>query len=136
MGFLNVSVLDGGLSEWAKHNYPMERGAHLPVSKSRIPRASPEEVLANTPTGQIIIDSRPIIEFSAGHLPGARNLPLEEILKASPSLPKEAEIIVYDRQSARSRQAVQKLLDAGCKASELSGGLAAWVKKGYPVEVK
>jgi rhodanese-related sulfurtransferase len=51
-------------------------------------------------------------------------------------MPKDKEILIYDRQGARSRQAFEKLKAAGFTVSELSGGLAGWVKRKLPLEVK
>ena len=63
----------------------------------------------------ILLDVRRADEFEAGHIPGAVNLPNEEIgTEEIPSLPDKAKTIyIYCRSGNRSRQAADKLLALG-----------------------
>lgn len=63
----------------------------------------------------ILLDVRRADEFEAGHIPGAVNLPNEEIGREDiPSLPdKEQTIYIYCRSGNRSKQAADKLLALG-----------------------
>lgn len=63
----------------------------------------------------ILLDVRRADEFEAGHIPGAVNLPNEEIgTEEIPSLPDKAQTIyIYCRSGNRSRQAADKLLALG-----------------------
>lgn len=63
----------------------------------------------------ILLDVRRADEFAAGHIPGAVNLPNEEIGKAEiPSLPdKNQTIYIYCRSGNRSKLAADKLLALG-----------------------
>ena len=131
MGFPRVSVLEGGFAEWTKKGYPVE--------KTR-PRAKPQAatIFASEAQKRLqefrVLDVRPAQEFSAGHLPGAVNSPLETL---EPSrIPKGVQVLVYDRLSTRSRKAAEKLIEAGYSCVELAGGFAGWARKKYPVEVK
>lgn len=65
--------------------------------------------------GYILLDVRRADEFAAGHIPGAVNLPNEQIGKAEiPSLPdKNQTIYIYCRSGNRSKQAADKLLALG-----------------------
>lgn len=65
--------------------------------------------------GYILLDVRRADEFEAGHIPGAVNLPNEEIGSEDiPSLPdKEQTIYIYCRSGNRSKQAADKLLALG-----------------------
>ena len=65
--------------------------------------------------GYILLDVRRADEFEAGHIPGAVNLPNEEIgTEEIPSLPDKAQTIyIYCRSGNRSRQAADKLLALG-----------------------
>lgn len=63
----------------------------------------------------ILLDVRRAYEFEAGHIPGAVNLPNEEIgTEEIPSLPDKAQTIyIYCRSGNRSKQAADKLLALG-----------------------
>lgn len=63
----------------------------------------------------ILLDVRRADEFAMGHIPGAVNLPNEEIGKAEiPSLPdKNQTIYIYCRSGNRSKLAADKLLALG-----------------------
>ena len=63
----------------------------------------------------ILLDVRRADEFEAGHIPGAVNLPNEEIgTEEIPSLPDKAQTIyIYCRSGNRSKQAADKLLTLG-----------------------
>lgn len=63
----------------------------------------------------ILLDVRRADEFESGHIPGAVNLPNEEIgTEEIPSLPdKEQTIYIYCRSGNRSKQAADKLLALG-----------------------
>ncbi|MBP1562505.1 MAG: rhodanese-like domain-containing protein [Oscillospiraceae bacterium] len=63
----------------------------------------------------ILLDVRRADEFATGHIPGAVNLPNEQIGKAEiPSLPdKNQTIYIYCRSGNRSKLAADKLLALG-----------------------
>ena len=63
----------------------------------------------------ILLDVRRADEFESGHIPGAVNLPNEEIgTEEIPSLPDKAQTIyIYCRSGNRSKQAADKLLALG-----------------------
>jgi rhodanese-related sulfurtransferase len=135
LGYENVAVLEGGLNDWLKLKFPAETGPGK--SKSRPGWLSADATRERHLSGQVmILDLRPTIEYAAGHLPGARSAPFEELESVLLGLPRDKGLIVYDRQSTRSSQAAQKLLAAGYEVSELAGGLAGWLKKKYPLELK
>lgn len=65
--------------------------------------------------GYVLLDVRRADEFNAGHLPGAVNIPNEEIgSEEIPSLPdKNQTVYVYCRSGNRSKQAAEKLFALG-----------------------
>lgn len=73
----------------------------------------------------ILLDVRRADEFEAGHIPGAVNLPNEEIGREDiPSLPdKEQTIYIYCRSGNRSKQAADKLLALGYTSLIEFGGI-------------
>lgn len=68
-----------------------------------------------TDEGFILLDVRRADEFASGHIPGAVNLPNEEIGNAEiPLLPdKNQTIYIYCRSGNRSKLAANKLLSLG-----------------------
>jgi rhodanese-related sulfurtransferase len=107
--------------------------------------AAPERLTAESRTGLlekarrgevIVIDVRPEVEYRAGHLPGARSLPLAEIERRLAELPADKEIVAYCRGPfcLMSDEAVRLLRQRGYRAHKISDGVAEWAAEGLPVE--
>jgi len=95
------------------------------------------EVLERAKKGLVVVlDVRPPEEYSAGHLPGAVNIPIHELAKRLRELPKRREIIAYCRgpYCLMSYDAVSLLRAKGIKARRLEAGLPEWRAAGLPVE--
>jgi rhodanese-related sulfurtransferase len=136
-GYKKVFVLDGGLAEWETKGFPIIP-AKSPDAKPATPagRVSPRDLSKRMKKGEaLIIDARPAAEFSAGHVPGAINFPLEKLETRLGELDKARTIVVYDRLSDRSRKAGELLLQKGYTAEELAGGIAVWIAMKLPVEM-
>ncbi len=75
-------------------------------------------------------------EFAAGHLPGARLLPLAELSDKAGELDSGKTTVVYDASGLRSRTAAAVLSRAGFpRVAVMEGGLESWrggVAKGLP----
>ena len=82
--------------------------------------------------GRIVLDVRDESEYKDGHVPGAINIPLNQLRKRLVELPKDKEIWVYCRVGQRSYYANRVLLQNGFKAFNLPGGLLAhdWIFPG------
>lgn len=83
-----------------------------------------------------ILDVRPADAFREGHIPGAINIPFEEIPSRLKELPKGREIISYcwDVTCLLCTKAAYVLASKGYQAREMIGGMDAWQKAGFPVE--
>jgi len=95
------------------------------------------EVLERARKGLVVVlDVRPAEEYSAGHLPGAVNIPIHELEKRLKELPKRKEVIAYCRgpYCLMSYDAVSLLRRKGLKARRLEAGLPEWRAAGLPVE--
>ena len=74
----------------------------------------------------ILLDVRTPEEYRGGHVPGSRNLPLQQIEKiTSVAEKKETPLFVYCQSGARSRQAVSLLQRMGYENVNNIGGMAA-----------
>ena len=75
----------------------------------------------------ILLDVRTPEEYGGGHVPGSRNLPLQQIEKiTSVAEKKETPLFVYCQSGARSRQAVSLLQRMGYENVNDIGGMAAY----------
>jgi len=85
-------------------------------------------------TDAVVLDVRAPGEFEAGHLPGARNIPLAELGKRAGELPAGRPVIVCCNSGASSARGVGELRKAGRdQVFNLDGGLNAWRQAGLPV---
>ncbi|MFE7436253.1 rhodanese-like domain-containing protein [Streptomyces tendae] len=81
-----------------------------------------------------IIDVRTPGEYAGGHLPGALNIPLDQIRRALPDIRHAAErgdVLVVCASGARSENAGRILAENGVRAATLSGGTGAWAADGH-----
>jgi rhodanese-related sulfurtransferase/predicted transcriptional regulator len=76
----------------------------------------------------VLIDVRPPEEFAAGHIEGARSIPLAELERRLAELPPDREIVAYCRGPfcAYAHEAVRRLNDAGRTARRLEDGWPEW----------
>jgi len=83
----------------------------------------------------LVLDVRDPGEYGAGHILGARNVPVARIGEGDVAKRKDRPLIVYCDGSDRSGKAVSALKKAGfSRVVNLSGGLQAWQQAGLPVE--
>jgi DNA-binding transcriptional ArsR family regulator/rhodanese-related sulfurtransferase len=95
-----------------------------------------DEVRTRLQTGDIILlDVRPGIEYTAGHLPGALSIPLEELPQRLAELPTNALIVTYCRGPlcVYADQALDLIIASGRDGARLEAGVAEWHLAGYPL---
>jgi rhodanese-related sulfurtransferase/DNA-binding transcriptional ArsR family regulator len=94
-----------------------------------------DELIARMSRGDaVLIDVRPPEEFAAGHIDGARSIPLDELERRLAELPADREIVAYCRGPfcAYAHQAVRQLRAAGPTARRLDDGWPEWRLGGKP----
>jgi len=99
---------------------------------------APEELVdrlgGETPI--VLIDVRTPEEFAAGHIPGALNIPYDELPARLHELDgrQGEELVVYCRTGRRAEIAEQALAKAGfLNVRDLTGHMVAWTAANYPL---
>jgi rhodanese-related sulfurtransferase len=88
-----------------------------------------EELLARLSRGDaVLVDVRPAEEYEAGHIRGARSIPIDELERRLAELPEDREVIAYCRGPfcAYAHEAVRTLERAGRNARRLQEGWPEW----------
>ena len=82
----------------------------------------------------VVIDVRNADEFTSGHVPGARLIPLPTVpLRTSDFDHGDVHYIICE-SGARSFQASQYLTQQGFDVRNVEGGMSAWRAQGHPLE--
>src|SRR5208283_5727488 len=79
-----------------------------------------------------LVDVRSGTEFATAHLPGAANIPLEQIELRTADLETEAPVVLVCQGGTRAHMASALLAASGRDLVVLEGGTGAWLKAGYP----
>jgi NADPH-dependent 2,4-dienoyl-CoA reductase/sulfur reductase-like enzyme/rhodanese-related sulfurtransferase len=84
--------------------------------------ALPESVDEKT----VVLDVRTADEFAGGHIPGAVNVPLDQLRESLGKLDRQRPIIAYCQVGQRGYLATRILTQAGFDAANLSGGYVTY----------
>ncbi|MEN4807108.1 metalloregulator ArsR/SmtB family transcription factor [Pantoea agglomerans] len=98
---------------------------------------SREELLERLKAGDVtLLDVRPQEEYQAGHLPGAINIPVEELNDRLSELKQEQTVVAYCRgpYCVLSSNAVKALQKKGFDARQLNEGFPEWQAAGLNVD--
>jgi rhodanese-related sulfurtransferase len=90
----------------------------------------PDLPAASVPDDVWLLDVREDDEWAAGHVPGARHIPLGELSARAGEVPQDELIYVICRSGARSGRAAQALAGAGWRAVNVAGGMQDWAAAG------
>ena len=81
-----------------------------------------------------IVDVRTGPEYRSGHVPGAVNIPLDQISSEIPDAGQDQMIVVVCKSGGRSSMACEKLGSGQQVVYNLTGGTMAWKEEGFPIE--
>jgi len=111
-------------------DYFFSRDALAPVSRTELASRLKDGLVT-------ILDVRPEHEYKLGHLPGALNIPLEQLEQHLVDWPKTLEIIAYCRgpYCVMSFEAVAELRKKGFNVRRLEDGFPEWKAAGFAVEM-
>jgi rhodanese-related sulfurtransferase/DNA-binding MarR family transcriptional regulator len=96
-----------------------------------------DELMQRAAEGSVtVLDVRPPVEYAAGHLPGAVNVPLKELKKHFGEFDPQREIVAYCRgpYCVLAFEAVKLLREKGFQVRRLQDGYPEWKQAGLPVE--
>lgn len=138
ISLLGVSVLLApgltlsGCTAFKRQPSPVEASAPLLAG---VGQASVSEARDLAAKGVPVLDVREPHEFAAGHVPGARNLPLGQLEAWSTQLDPAGSYLLVCRSGRRSQKAMEALEAQGFKnLRNVTGGMLTWEQDGHPLE--
>lgn len=134
-----VISLMAGLREVAERNIAEVRQLvdSFHGDGSELDAMDADELMAQIESGGVtLLDVRPEQEYASGHLPGALNIPVEELQERLRELPEGQTVVAYCRGPfcALSEDAVKLLREQGLEAVRFDSGYPEWKAAGLPVQ--
>lgn len=120
-----VGHLQWGMPDWRTHGFP----------EARIPQISVHDLatLREERPDLVVVDVREGFEWDEGHIQGALHLPMGEAVRRVRELPADRPKAVVCAGGLRSSLVISALARLGLDHwYNVSGGMTAWVKAGYP----
>jgi rhodanese-related sulfurtransferase len=99
-----------------------------------MPAVGPAEAKQIIDSGSQVIDVRTDVEYGAGHIRGARHIPVAHLQGEAANLDKDRPVIIYCRSGNRSGPPADAFAASGWDAHSIEGGLLAWVDAGLEIE--
>jgi rhodanese-related sulfurtransferase len=99
-----------------------------------VPEIDLQRLAAAAADGAAVLDVRNPDEYAAGRVPGAHLVPLPTLATRLDEMPTDRPVYVICQAGGRSAQATALLRQVGVEAYSFSGGTAAWIAAGRPVE--
>jgi rhodanese-related sulfurtransferase len=107
--------------------------------RSRLEEISRAELADRIAAGDVIVlDVRPAAEYGAGHIAGARSIPLDQLADGVKAIPRDVEVVAYCRgpYCVMADEAVRLLRRRGRAARRLVDGYPEWRRAALPVEME
>jgi len=109
-------------------------GAHPLTDLPPLQSFTPAELMTRQKSGDVILDTRPAVQFGAGHVPGAINIPLtgQYASTAAALLGLDREIVLVTEEESAIEESRLRLARVGIEnvAGFLKGGMPGWAKAG------
>jgi len=88
-----------------------------------------------SPIPFMLLDVRTPEEYAAGHIRGAKLIPIQVLAEHLNEVPHDKQVYVYCHSGGRSSRAAKLLADHGYTNIEnIKEGIIGWKEAGYPVE--
>ena len=127
------AIRDLGLRQFAEIDRLLES---YTSDRSEMEGLGADELLRRMRRGDVVVlDVRPMVEYRAGHIRGARSIPIDELRRRLAELPRRREVVAYCRGPfcVYSHEAVALLRKNGFRARRLVTGFPDWKSAGLPV---
>lgn len=89
-----------------------------------------DELASGRTAGVPVIDVRQPEEYEAVHVPGAKLMPLADVVARLGEIPKVGPVYIICQSGQRSLRATEYLRNQGVEAYSVAGGTKAWVEAG------
>lgn len=99
-----------------------------------IPEIDVAELAERRAAGALVIDVREDEEYAGGHVPGARHIPLGQVVERVAEVPTGGPVYVICALGGRSASAVEHLRGQGIDAVNVAGGTLGWIEAGHPTD--
>ena len=86
-------------------------------------------------SGAVVLDVRNPGEYEAGHVPGAKLIPLPQLGARQDEIPEGDPIYVICATGVRSLTAARAMVQAGYRAVSVVGGTKGWIEQGHPFDL-
>ena len=147
-GYNEVYVLAGGLSGWEAEGFSLYSGFNVPSKafgefvehQYETPSVSPEELHEMLESGRdmVILDSRPMDEYSRMNIPAGVNVPGGELVYRVHNMAPDPSTLVVVNCAGRTRSIIgaQSLINAGIpnQVTALRNGTMGWHLAGLELE--
>jgi rhodanese-related sulfurtransferase len=142
-GYKNVSVMNGGTAGWQKAKGKLFAGEMAgkivyvkKIPKNEIGIEEFKAVVKKQPTDTVILDVRDAPAASAGMLPGAVNIPLDDLEARVAELPRDKELIIHCNTGIMAGMAQGKLEKQGYKTKILNAIVQVDADGSYEINEK
>jgi rhodanese-related sulfurtransferase len=137
---VQYAFLEGGLASWQAINGNLVSvgDPNSAIDRAKVSFKTAEEtknILAGANKNFFaILDTRSASAYQNGHIPGAINIPLDELEKRIGDIPAGRQIIAYGANDVDSFRSAVRLYDLNVfSPSAIENGFAAWTEKKYEV---
>lgn len=109
------------------------------AAEPQVAMVSQEALLERQQKGDaalVVLDVRTPDEYVAGHVPGAVNIPHDQVAARLAEVPKDKDVVIYCRSGRRTGIAADVLAANGyTRLGHLEGDMLAWQEKQRPLEI-